>query len=200
MRGTPYYYFGDEIGMSNIKFNDIKDYNDIESINHYKLVQSQHGDLKEYMEASKISARDNGRTPMQWDATTNAGFTTGKPWLKVNPNFTNVNVAAEDKDPNSILNYFRKAIRVRKDNKTLVYGKYELLDKDNEKVYAYTRGEGSDKILVVLNFSKDKLDWTIPTGISIEDTPLLNNYTASLNTGKGSISLEPFQAIVVKVK
>lgn len=200
MRGTPYYYFGDEIGMSNIKFNDIKDYNDIESINHYKLVQSQHGDLKEYMEASKISARDNGRTPMQWDATTNAGFTSGKPWLNVNPNYTNVNVAAQDKDPNSILNYFRKAIRVRKDNKTLVYGKYELLDKDNEKVYAYTRGEGADKILVVLNFSKDKLDWVIPSGIAIDNTPILNNYTSTLNTGKGAISLEPYQAFVVKVK
>ena len=109
-------------------------------------------------------------------------------------------MAAQDKDPNSVLNYFRKAIRFRKDNKTLVYGKYELLDKDNEKVYAYTRGEGADKILVVLNFSKDKLDWAIPSGIAIEDTPLLNNYTATLTTSKNSISLEPYQAIVVKVK
>jgi oligo-1,6-glucosidase len=198
MRATPYYYFGDELGMNNIKFDKIEDYNDIETKNHYILLQTQKGDIKEFLEAAKISARDNGRTPFQWDATTNAGFTTGKPWLKINSNFTTVNVAAEEKDNNSCLNYFKKAVQLRKNNKVLVYGKYDLLDKANGKVYAYTRGEGADKILVILNFSKEKTTWNLPAGLTVEETPLLNNYPTF--SAKGSVALEPYQAIVVKVK
>jgi len=198
MRATPYYYFGDELGMSNIKFDRIEDYNDIETKNHYTLLQTQKGDIKEFMEAAKISARDNGRTPFQWDATANAGFTTGKPWLKINPNYKNVNVAAEVGNVNSCLSYFKNAVQLRKNNKVLVYGKYELLDKANEKVYAYTRGEGTEKVLVILNFSKDKVTWDLPAGLAVEEKPLLNNYpTFSAN---GPIALEPYQAIVVKVK
>ena len=198
MRATPYYYFGDELGMSNIKFDKIEDYNDIETKNHYILLQTQKGDIKEFMESAKISARDNGRTPFQWDATANAGFTTGKPWLKINPNYKNVNVAAEVGNVNSCLSYFKNAVQLRKNNKVLVYGKYELLDKANEKVYAYTRGEGADKVLVILNFSKEKITWDLPAGFALDEKPLLNNYpTFSAN---GPIVLEPYQAIVVKVK
>jgi len=198
MRATPYYYFGDELGMSNIKFDKIEDYNDIETKNHYILLQSQKGDLKAFLEAAKISARDNGRTPFQWDATANAGFTTGTPWLKVNPNYKNINVAAETGDENSCLNYFKKAVQLRKNNKVLVYGKYQLLDKANEKVYAYTRGEGADKMLVILNFSKEKLKWDLPAGLTIDGAPLLNNYKTFNATT--SVQLEPYQAIVFKVK
>ena len=198
MRATPYYYFGDELGMNNIKFDKIEDYNDIETKNHYTLLQTQKGDIKEFLEAAKISARDNGRTPFQWDATANAGFTTGTPWLKINPNYKNVNVAAEVGDANSCLSYFKKAVQLRKNNKVLVYGKYQLLDKANEKVYAYTRGEGAEKILVILNFSKDKINWDIPAGLTVDGNPLLNNYQTF--AANGSIALEPYQAIVVKVK
>lgn len=199
MRATPYYYFGDELGMSNIKFDKIEDYNDIETKNHYILLQSQKGDLKAFLEAAKISARDNGRTPFQWDATANAGFTTGTPWLKVNPNYKNINVAAEVGDENSCLSYFKKAVQLRKKNKVLVYGKYQLLDKANEKVYAYTRGEGADKMLVILNFSKDKLNWDIPSDIEVTNGALLNNYSHYW-IEKNTIELEPYQAIVFKVK
>ncbi len=198
MRATPYYYFGDELGMSNIKFDKIEDYNDIETKNHYILLQTQKGDIKEFMESAKISARDNGRTPFQWDATANAGFTSGKPWLKINPNYKNVNVAAEVGNVNSCLSYFKNAVQLRKNNKVLVYGKYELLDKANEKVYAYTRGEGADKVLVILNFSKEKIIWNLPAGLAVDEKPLLNNYTTF--SANGPIALEPYQAIVVKVK
>ncbi len=198
MRATPYYYFGDELGMSNIKFDKIEDYNDIETKNHYILLQTQKGDIKQFLEAAKISARDNGRTPFQWDATANAGFTTGTPWLKVNPNYKNVNVAAEVGNVNSCLSYFKKAVQLRKNNKVLVYGKYELLDKENPKVYAYTRGEGADKILVVLNFTKEKIDWALPVGLAIDKTPLLNNYQTF--SASDAIELQPYQALVLKVK
>jgi len=198
MRATPYYYFGDELGMSNIKFDKIEDYKDIESINMYKQIQAKGGDVKEFLEAQKIGARDNGRTPFQWDATPNAGFTTGTPWIKINPNYKNTNVAAEEGNVNSCLNYFRKIVQLRKNNKVLVYGKYELLDKENPKVYAYTRGEGAEKVLVILNFSKEKVDWSLPEGMSVDATPLINNYPTIevLN----SVSLQPYQAVILKVK
>src|SRR6202000_3220826 len=97
----------------------------------YKQIQSKHGNLQEFLNDQKISARDNGRTPFQWDSSTNAGFTTGTPWIKVNPDYPAVNAGDEAKDSNSILNYFKKAIQLRKANLTLVYGKYTLLDREN---------------------------------------------------------------------
>ena len=198
MRATPYYYFGDELGMNNIKFDKIEQYKDIESIGMYHQLKNKGADLNEFLQAQKISARDNGRTPFQWDATANAGFSNGQPWITVNSNYTTVNVAAEEKDSNSCLNYFKKAVQLRKNYKVLVYGKYELLDKANEHIYAYTRGEGKEKLLVILNFSKEKISWTLPAGLSISAIPLLNNYSAF--SANGTVVLEPYQAIIVGVK
>ena len=198
MRGTPYYYGGDELGMNNIKFDRIEDYQDIESRSMYKQVQAAGGSLPEFLAAQKIGARDNGRTPFQWDATANAGFTTGKPWLKINPNYQQVNAVAEDKDPNSILNYFRKATATRRQHKVLVYGKYQLLDEANPHIYAYTRTLGSDKVLVVLNFSADKREWLMPTDLQPSGEPWLNNYP-SFTAGK-TLALQPWQAVVVPLR
>ena len=195
MRATPYYYFGDELGMSNIKFDDINDYKDIESISMYKLIHNQGGDLKEFIEGQKISARDNGRTPFQWDGSPNSGFTTGTPWIKINPNYKTINVVQEEKDPNSCLNYFRKAIALRKNNKTLVYGQYDLVDFENEKVYAYTRKMGNQTILVALNFSKEKAKFNTVLDI-LHAKILLGNYTSS-STDK---TLKPYEAVVYQIK
>jgi oligo-1,6-glucosidase len=152
MRGTPYYYNGDEIGMRNIRFDRIEDYRDIGTINKYKEVKSKGGDLAAFLETQKHSSRDNSRTPFQWDGTLNAGFSTGTPWIKVNPDYATVNAAEQEKDPHSILNYFRRAVQLRKDNPVLVYGRYTLLDKDNPDVYAYTREGFGKKMLILLNF------------------------------------------------
>lgn len=154
MRGTIYYYFGDELGMTNIRFENLEDYRDIMTINLYKLIESEGGDLDEFMESQKVIARDNGRTPFQWDDSENAGFTTGTPWLKVNPDYKAINVAAEEKDENSPLNYFRKLVRCRKENEILIYGKTEHLDLENESVFAYTRELEGKKFLVLLNFTE----------------------------------------------
>lgn len=199
MRATPYYYFGDELGMNNIKFDKIEDYQDIESRNMYQQIKNNGGNLQEFLNAQKISARDNGRTPFQWDNSANAGFTAGKPWLKVNPNYVNINVAAEEKDPNSTLNYFRKMVQLRKSNLALVYGKYTLLDKDNAQVYAYTREENGVKLLVVLNFS-DKAA-TTATGLDLGKAKvLINNYTDAPAAPQGSnLSLRPYEAIVYQL-
>ena len=199
MRATPYYYFGDELGMSNIKFNTIEDYRDIETLNMYKQIQNRGGNLKEFLDAQKISARDNGRTPFQWSNTPNAGFTTGIPWIQVNPNYTTVNVEYEAKDPNSCLNYFKKMVLLRKTHKeVLVYGKYQLLDADNPKIYAYTRGDSANKVLVVLNFSKDKVGWDVPEGLRIKPVPLINNYNTFI-PGK-TITMEPYQAVILELQ
>jgi oligo-1,6-glucosidase len=194
MRATPYYYFGDELGMNNIKFDRIDDYKDIESINMYQQTKNTGGDLKEFLEAQKISARDNGRTPFQWDDSPNGGFTTGTPWLKVNPNYTTVNAAAQEKDPNSVLNYFREMVRLRKENPVLIYGKYTLLDKDNPGVYAYARELNGKKILVMLNF-KDK-PASANTGIDTSKAKvLLHNYASP---SKGGL-LQPYEAVIYEL-
>ena len=198
MRGTPYYYGGDELGMTNIRFDRIEQYRDIESRNMYAQLKAEGGDLKQFMAAQQISARDNGRTPFQWDATAQAGFSTGTPWLPVNGNFRTINRAAEEKDPNSILNYFRRATALRHAHKALVYGQYTLLDAANPHIYAYTRVLGSEKALVVLNFSSEARDWAIPTGLAVAGGPWLNNYSTQ-KTGP-TLALQPWQAVVLPLR
>jgi len=196
MRGTPYYYFGDELGMSNIKFNSINNYRDIETISIYKRTKDAGGDLNYFLEGQKISARDNGRTPFQWDASEKAGFTTGTPWIKINENKNEVNVNSEEKDPNSTLNYFKKLVQLRKNNKdVLVYGSYELLDKENPNVYAYTRTSDNKKIMVLLNFTA--VDAKSNTGIDLSNAKvLLSNYpNADVNE-----NLKPYEALVLELK
>lgn len=200
MRATPYYYYGDELGMTNIKFNRIEDYRDIETLNYYKKLQKEGGDLKGFIESQKNGgARDNGRTPFQWDASTNAGFTTGTPWLKVNDNHSTINAAAEDKDPNSVLNYFRKIVQLRKKEPVLVYGKYVLVDKQNPDVYAYTRELNGRKVMVLLNF-KDK-PATVQTGIDYTKAKMLiDNYTTPpQNGGNNGVILRPYEAAVMEL-
>lgn len=193
MRATPYYYFGDELGMNNIKFDRIEDYRDIESINMYQQTREKGGDLQAFLEAQKISARDNGRTPFQWDASPNAGFTSGTPWLAVNPNYTSVNVAEAEKDPNSTLHYFRNIVQLRKKTPALVYGKYTLLDRNNPDVYAYTRELNGQKILVLLNF-KDRPATAHLEGIDLSKAILLlGNYPGEATR---SLDLRPYEAAV----
>ena len=200
MRGTPFYYNGDELGMTNAGFTSIDDYRDVATRNEYQHHKDLGDDMQKFLAGIAFSSRDNGRTPFQWDSSPNAGFTTGTPWIKVNPNYTAINEAEEDKDPGSALNYFRKIVRLRKNNKTLVYGKYTLLDKDNLKVYAYTReGEGK-KLLVLLNFSADNA--TTHTGLNMSKAKLLlSDYsdTQPGRAGQEEITLRPYEAMVYEL-
>lgn len=196
MRGTPYYYMGDEIGMSNIKFENIEDYQDLMTINWYELTKQEGGDLEKFMESHKLCARDNARTPIQWNDRENAGFTTGKPWLKINPNYTSVNVAAQEDDPDSELNYFRKMVKLRKDNLTLVYGHYELLEPEHTQLYAYTRTLDDDKLLVLLNFSDSGLCFQIPK--EFEQAAVLISNTSDVALSKQTIDLSPYQAVILR--
>lgn len=198
MRGTPYYYFGDELGMTNIKFDSIRQYRDIETLAMYQMTKNKGGDLADFLEGQKMGARDNGRTPFQWDATVNAGFTTGTPWIKINENRTTVNATAEEKDPNSCLNYFRKMIQLRKNNRVLVYGAYELLAPDDPQVYAYTRTLGNQKLLVLLNFSKNEAYFTLGRKMKLKSI-IINNYNRMEFIGKKGV-LNPYQAVIIQLK
>lgn len=196
MRATPFYYFGDELGMSNIKFNDIGDYQDIETLNWYEHLKETSGDLNAFLENEKWVGRDNGRTPFQWDSSENGGFTSGKPWLKVNNNSKTINAVDEEKDVNSVLNYFKKMIKIRKENLVLVYGDYTLLDMENPDIYAYTRELEGKKFLVLLNFTSQKASANIP--IDKSDAKLLiTNYTdSSNNIDAENFILRPYEATV----
>lgn len=194
MRGTLYYYFGDELGMTNIRFENVEDYRDIMTINLHKLIASEGGDLNEFMESQKIIGRDNGRTPFQWNSDENAGFTSGQPWLKVNPNYKEINAEAQATDENSVLNYFRKIVKFRKENPVLIYGKYTLLDKDNESVYSYTRELDDKKLLILLNFTETEA--TVDSGIDLNGTKVLfGNCQTHSTDGK----LKPYQAVILEM-
>ncbi|MCJ8210660.1 alpha-glucosidase [Mucilaginibacter sp. RS28] len=197
MRGTPYWYNGDELGMTNAGFKTIEDYRDVSALNEYQHVKNMSGDVEAYLKELSFSSRDNGRTPFQWNDKKNAGFTTGTPWLDVNQNYKTINAAAQEKDPNSCLNYFRRLTKLRKDNPVLVYGKYTLLDKDNPQVYAYTREWQGKRMLVLLNFS----DKEAQTSVALSGNPklLLNNYQDELKTKGIAMLLKPYQALVFDV-
>lgn len=197
MHATPFIYMGDEIGMSNIRFDSIQDYKDIESLNMYKKTIAEGGDPEEFLKNQKESARDNSRTPFQWDDSPHAGFTSGEPWIKVNPNYNQYNVQAQEQNADSILNYFKKMIKVRKANPVLLYGHYHLLDKKHKQIYAYTRALGDEKFLVLLNFSKQEVEYKIPGAFRHDEEILINNYNSCAQY-KDKIHLLPYQAVVMK--
>jgi oligo-1,6-glucosidase len=198
MRGTPHYYMGDEIGMSNIKFDDIGDYSDLMTLNWFHLTKVEGGDTQALLESHKITGRDNARTPIQWDNTHNAGFTNGKPWLTVNPNYISVNVAEQQNRAYSELNYFRKIVRLRKDNLILVYGSYELLHAEHTQLYDYTRSIDDKKLLVLLNFSDRPIDEVIPLGLQLGKL-IINNFP-DFDCCQKTFRLLPYQSVIIEIE
>lgn len=198
MRGTPYVYYGDELGMSNPGFETIDEYRDMPMLNEYQYQLKNGGDLQAYMKRMQFESRDNGRTPFQWDSTHQSGFTTGTPWIKVNPNYKHVNAAAQENDPSSCLNYFRKLIKLRKENLALVYGKYKLLDKKNPAVYAYTRTYEGKQLLVLLNFTSSPASTPVSWKAS-EAKFILSNYPEAPQIKETSLHLQPYQSAVYDI-
>lgn len=175
MQGTPYIYQGEELGMTNVKY-ELEEYRDIELFGMYKERRAQGYTHEELMESIYAKTRDNARTPMQWDTTEQAGFTTGKPWIKVNPNYTEINAAEQVDRENSIFNYYRKLIQLRKELPVLTDGKFTMLDMDHNQIFAYLRDNGEDKLLVVCNFYGNTVDYAVSE--KAEDLELLiGNYT-----------------------
>ena len=199
MRGTPYVYYGDELGMTNISFTDIGQYNDIAAKNSYQKALSEGQDMEQFMKQLRFLSRDNGRTPMQWKDTVQAGFTTGTPWLPVNQNYTEINAAEQEKDPNSVLNHFRAMTRLRRENPVLVYGAYDMILDEHPQIYAYTRVLGKEKLLILLNFSDQKAAAELPATLRTGKI-LVNNYPSDPFQPDQTIQLEPYQALVVNIR
>jgi oligo-1,6-glucosidase len=198
MRATPYIYNGDEIGMANVRFSDIGDYRDLMTINYYNRLKQEGGDLREFLAGQAELSRDNGRTPMQWTADSNAGFTTGVPWIRLNPDYRTVNVAAAERDTSSVLHYFRRMIRLRKSEPVLVYGRYQLLDRGNPEVFAYTRSLNGRTLMVALSFSPSGGHTALPPGYAPGKT-IINNLAGSPVHG-AQLMLQPYQAVVLELR
>ena len=198
MKGTPYIYQGEELGMTNVRFEDINEYNDIETLNMYKDRISKGYSHDEIMASIYAKGRDNARTPMQWDSTENAGFTTGKPWLKVNKNYKFIN--AEDclQDKDSIFYHYKKLINIRKHNDTIIYGNYKLLLPEDKNVFAYSRELNGDKIVVVCNFYNKEINLNFKEDFNNVEI-LLSNYKDSSILMK-DLKLRPYEAIMYRVK
>ena len=178
LRGTAFIYQGDELGMTNYPFKTIDDFNDIEARNGYKneVLTTHSVSEADYLANLRKTSRDNSRTPMQWDASANGGFTTGqKAWLAVNPNYTTINAAQEVADPNSIYNYTQKLIALRAKTPAFIYGDYKDLDPQHPQVFAYTRTVGNQRYLVVHNFSSDPIAYTLPGSAKAGDL-VMGNY------------------------
>ncbi len=196
MRGTPYFYYGEEIGMTNIKFNNISDYKDINTLNRYQIAKNDGEDTTAFLENEKEASRDNARTPMQWDKSAHAGFSASKPWLRVNENYKEgVNVFSQTEDAYSVLNYFRRMIQIRKEHLTLVYGKYTLLQEKNEDIYAYTRSAGDMRYLVLLSFSTKRATIDL-TKLSFKKAKLLISNDDVRSRSGNSFELYAYQACV----
>ncbi|MCL4393603.1 MAG: alpha-glucosidase [Chloroflexi bacterium] len=201
LQGTPYVYQGDEIGMTNVDFASIDDYRDIETRAIYReIVEEKRGDPHAALAIIHAKSRDNARTPMQWDATAQAGFTSGTPWIQVNPNHTAINVVQARADPDSVLHYYRRLIRLRKENPVVAYGAYDLILEEHEQIYAFTRTFQGERLLVILNFTRDAPVFALPVGIPVVDTELLiANYPVDPTQDVRAMTLRPYQALVYRI-
>lgn len=200
MRGTPYFYYGEEIGMTNIKFDELSDYRDINTINRAETIRQQGGDLEAFIENEKDASRDNARTPMQWDDSENAGFSKENPWIKINSNYkVGINVAAQEADKHSVLNYFRQMVQLRKNHLALIYGDYKLLLPENEQVYAYTRSLEKERYLILLGFSEDKATVQFDETKGTQAKLLLSNDDADALVDNCIFEVRPYQAMVYKL-
>jgi oligo-1,6-glucosidase len=200
MKGTPYIYQGEEIGMTNVAFDSIDDYRDLEILNMYNEAVHELGkDENQVMQAINERGRDNARTPVQWDDTEHAGFTTGTPWIQVNPNYKEINAERVLQDPNSIFHYYKKLIQLRKTNEIVVYGKFDLIHKDSEEIFAYTRTVGDEKWLVICSFSADEVKFEIPRHINYKSVEhVIGNYEEAPEEIE-TIDLKPYEALVYRL-
>jgi len=200
MQGTPFIYQGQEIGMTNVQFDSIDDYDDVSAKNMYRLKRAAGVSHEDIMEILRASGRDNSRTPMQWTGEDGAGFTTGIPWLKINPNYTEINVDAQQKDTTSIFNFYKRMIKLKKSNEIFTYGSYDLLLTDDPQVYAYTRTLDDEKVIVIANLSANPAEMIVEQGISLDyNQLLLNNYEVSKHEQIQEITLKPYETRVYRV-
>ena len=199
-KGTPFIYQGQEIGMTNVKFNDISEYDDIRSINEYNQLISQGMSKKDALENIWNTSRDNTRTPMQWDDSMNAGFSkSNNPWIHVNPNYRDINVKEQLEDSNSILNFYKKMIKIRKSNECLIYGKYNLILEDDTNIFAYERILNDEKFLIICNLKSEHSKYEYDLITLKYENLILSNYDVDDNEDLNKILLRPWEARIYKI-
>ena len=199
-KGTPFIYYGDEIGMTNAWEFELKDYRDVAIFNkHRDLVQSGLVSEEDYLKGLHYTSRDNSRTPMQWDESENAGFTQGNPWIKVNSNYKVINVYKQLHDSNSILNYYRNVIALRKKHEALVYGTFEEVNKEHKSIYSYIREFNGERILVIVNFFGESALFEMPGHIKCENAEMLLSNCSNTEGDVRTINLKPYETRVYKL-
>ena len=194
MQGTPFVYQGEELGMTNVRFPDITWYQDIESINLYRERTAAGYTSEEVMESIYAKGRDNARTPMQWDASENAGFTEAKSWIPVNPNYREINAASQIKDPSSVFSFYQNLISLRKTWPVFVDGDFSLLFPEDPQIFAYTRDDGDTRLLVCANFTGEKAAFHLPAGWEGAGR-LIRNYEDAPEEGV----LRPYEAFILAI-
>lgn len=202
MKGTPFIYQGQEIGMTNVKFPSIEDYNDVGMNNFYKLESEKGTPHEEIMKVIWKKGRDNSRTPMQWNTSKHSGFSTAATtWFKVNPNYQEINVESQLNDPDSVLSFYKRMIQIRKQYQVFVYGTYELLLPDNPDLFVYTREGNGEKAIVINNFSDKSGDAALPVNFSYKDSELiLSNYDVKETSLPKTMTLKPYETRVYLIK
>ncbi len=201
LQGTPYIYQGEEIGMTNVAFPSVDDYRDIETLNMYKEFTEDRGlEPDAVMALIHAKSRDNARTPMQWNDSDNAGFTTGTPWIGLNPNYSEINVEAALGDPDSVFYTYQRLIALRRELPVVTYGIYDLLLPDHEQIYAFTRTLGDERLLVLLNFSPDTARCKLPESLKGGAPALLiGNYPADAPELSQGFDMQPYEARVYRL-
>ncbi len=197
-RGTPYIYQGEEIGMTNTDFARIDQFRDVESLNHYEILQQKGLSKEDALRIIQIHSRDNGRTPMQWNGEAHGGFTKGTPWIGVNENYSKVNAQSQIYDETSIFNYYKSLVALRKEYDIIAFGDIKPLDERNSNVFAYERIYGEESLLVVCNFYKTQIEWNAMRNLKGYET-LLANYQEQLMEGE-KITLRPYEAMMLYKK
>ncbi len=199
MHGTPFIYQGQEIGMTNVQFPNIEDYDDVAIKNLYREKIAEGVSHQDMMEIIWASCRDNSRTPMQWNDEVNAGFTTGTTWFGMNPNYKEINVEKQKNEENSIFNFYKKMIALKKEHDVLNYGTYDLLLEDDPQIYAYTRTLNDEKIIVISNISKEEAVYNEDSFALERKRLLLNNYEVAEHEQVNSITLKPYETRVYRI-
>ncbi|MFX3673565.1 MAG: alpha-glucosidase [Paenisporosarcina sp.] len=198
MQGTPFIYQGQEIGMKNVQFASIEDYNDVAIKNMYKA-KREAGISHEYiMDIIWASSRDNSRTPMQWSSAPNAGFSTATPWIGTNPNYLDINVEIQQKDEQSIYHFYKNMIMLKKSNDVFTYGTYDLIQREHPEVYAYTRTLNDEKVIVISNLSPKRVNINGLSSLSYSQL-LLHNYPVSNHEAITELDLEPYETRVYRL-
>ncbi|SUY32527.1 exo-alpha-1,4-glucosidase [Clostridium perfringens] len=198
-KGTPFIYQGQELGMTNVKYHSICEYDDVKTINTYNE-RIESGVSEEIaLKEAWVTSRDNSRTPMQWNSSKNAGFTCGKPWIGVNENYKTINVEVEERDENSVLNFYKKLIKLKKSNEALIYGVYDLILEEDENIFAYTRTLNNDKFLIMANLTGENAKYVYEKEKLNSKDLILNNYEVCEHKNLTEFILKPYECRVYKL-